>query len=112
MNIQDRIAKMTGKQYMAQVARLSCLLCRLRGIDGTPAEVHHARKHGGLRSNCHKDTIPACPHHHRNGPDSLHRARRLIEQNYGMTEEAMAQRTREDVAALLSCDVRYLKVAA
>ena len=45
---------MTGKRYMAQVARLSCLLYRLRGIDGTPAEVHHARKHGGLRSNTHR----------------------------------------------------------
>ena len=107
MTPEQRVSAMTGGQYMAQVARLSCLLCRLRGIDGTPAEVHHARKHGGLRSNTHKDTIPACSHHHRTGPDSLHRARALVERNYGMTEQQMAEQTRKDVAALMACDVRF-----
>lgn len=109
MTPEQRVTAMTGKQYMAQVARLSCLPCRLLGIDGTPAEVHHARKHGGLRDNSHKTTIPLCPHHHRIAPDSVHRARALVERNYGMTEEAMAEQTRRDVIALMSCDVRYAR---
>lgn len=112
MTPTERVDAMTGKQYMAQVARLSCLGCRIRGIDGTPAEVHHARKHGGLRSNTHKDTIPLCPHHHRIAPDSVHRARQLVKKNYGMTEEQMVEVTRKDVVTLLSCDVRHSRAAA
>ena len=33
--------------------------------------------------------------------------RALVERNYGMTEQQMAEQTRKDVAALMACDVRF-----
>lgn len=96
------IDDLTGKQYMALVARLSCIICRKRGYPDSPAEVHHVRKNGGLRENVDKWTIPLCPYHHRIGPDAVHNARRLVERLHGISEEAMAEETRRDVEEMLN----------
>jgi hypothetical protein len=111
MTIADRIERMSGSVYMGHVARLGCLLCRMNGIADTPSEVHHARKHGGKRSNCDKDTIPLCLQHHRIGPGAVHNIRRRVEEIYGISEEQMAAQTREHVAALLALNVRYMEKA-
>ena len=107
MTAEQRIEQMTGCEYMAEVHRLSCLCCRIRGIDGTPAQAHHPRKHGGLRDLLDKWTIPVCKWHHTDAPDSIHSQRAHVERNYGITEEEMSTRTRSDVIALLRCNVRY-----
>lgn len=107
MTPEQRIEQMTGRQYMTEVHRLSCLCCRIRGIDGTPAQAHHPRKFGGLRRLLDKWTIPVCEWHHTVAPDSIHSQRANVEQNYGISEEQMAEQTRKDLIALLRCDVRY-----
>lgn len=111
MTPEQRVTAMTGKQYMAQVARLSCLPCRLLGIEGTPAQVHHPRKFGGLRSNVDKETIPVCDPHHDGTEQSIHMNRKHVAEMFGMSEQEMAEQTRRDVIALLSCDVRYARAA-
>ncbi|MGL5003895.1 MAG: hypothetical protein ACRDAM_13235, partial [Casimicrobium sp.] len=73
------------------------------------AQVHHARKFGGLRDLRHKDTVPVCPWHHTEAPDSIHRERNRVEENYGASEDEMVNQTRRDVAELSSRDVRYAK---
>ncbi len=107
MTLDERIDAMSDSDYMGYVARLSCLPCRLLGIYDTPAQVHHARLNGGRRDKCHKMTIPVCPKHHTDLPISIHRQRKFVERNYGMSEPDMAIETRKDVAELMSRDVRY-----
>ena len=111
MTIDERIEAMSGKTYMGYVARLQCVCCELLGVsradDHAPVQVHHPRKHGGLRELVDKKTIALCKFHHDEGPQSVHRIRRRVEEVYGVTEEQMSEITREKVAALLARDVRY-----
>ena len=108
MTPSEAVDAMTGAQYMAHVARLGCYLCRVAGHDDTPAQVHHPRKHGGLRSKLHKETVPLCDFHH-TGPQGVHSLRRRVEEVYGMSEEHMAAQTRLDVIALVARNVRYAR---
>ena len=105
--LDEIIDAMSGSAYMKEVARLTCLPCRLLGYEGAPACEHHPRKHGGLRSNVDKLTIPVCSIHHDQSPTSIHRQRQHVERNYGVTEERMSEITREDVKALLKRNVKY-----
>ena len=108
MSPTEAVDKMTGAQYMAQVARLGCYLCRISGHEDTPAIVHHPRKNGGKRSLTDKQTIPLCPFtHHDGGPLSVHMLRKRVEEVYGMSEEHMSAQTRLDVIALVARNVRY-----
>lgn len=60
------------KKRLNQIAELGCILCsEILGIEGTPSELHHVRRHGNVRSA--SPVLALCPEHHRNGNDSLHR---------------------------------------
>ena len=60
------------KIALSKIAGLGCILCsEVLGIEGTPSELHHVRRHGNVRSA--SPVLGLCPEHHRNGNDSLHR---------------------------------------
>ena len=60
------------KKHMSSVAELGCAVCRRKGNEGTPAELHHKRAGtgAGMRSS-HMEVIPLCPEHHR-GQTGIH----------------------------------------
>jgi hypothetical protein len=65
MNKNEKIA-------LNQIAELGCILCaEILGFEGTPAELHHVRRYGNVRSA--SPVLALCPEHHRNGNDSIHR---------------------------------------
>ena len=60
------------KKSLDKISRLGCILCsEVLGFEGTPAELHHVRRYGNVRSA--SPVLALCPEHHRNGNDSLHR---------------------------------------
>ena len=60
------------KNALNKIAELGCILCsEVYGFEGTPAELHHVRRYGNVRSASR--VLALCPEHHRNGNDSLHR---------------------------------------
>lgn len=82
--------------YMASIAALGCIVCRLAGRLDVPAEVHHLLR-GGQRIG-HGWTIPLCSPHHRDDstrPDCIarHPWRIRFEAAYG-TEESLLHATR------------------
>lgn len=90
------MASAADRRHMGRVADLCCMLCRHKGIHGSPAEVHHARTGTGAgRRSAHTDTIPLCPGHHRIGPEALHTmGRRAWERYHGVTELELLEMTR------------------
>jgi hypothetical protein len=60
------------KKSLNKIAELGCILCaEILGFEGTPAELHHVRRYGNVRSA--SPVLALCPEHHRNGNDSIHR---------------------------------------
>ena len=52
------------KKSLNQISRIGCILCATYfGVEGTPAELHHCRRHGAKRAT--SDVLPLCPEHHR-----------------------------------------------
>lgn len=60
------LVKLSDRQYLAKVAALGCVACRIQGTPGTPSEIHHPRSGQGLSQRAdHKQAIALCPAHHR-----------------------------------------------
>ena len=79
------------KEKYRKIAELGCSLCRYQGNEGTPAELHHIRR-GGVRSK--SPVIPLCTYHHRGSNTSIHgMGRKRFEQEYGITEEQLLEKT-------------------
>jgi hypothetical protein len=53
------------KIALNKIAELGCILCsEVLGIEGgSPAELHHVRRYGSVRSA--SPVLPLCPEHHR-----------------------------------------------
>lgn len=77
-----------GKKRMGEVAALGCVLCIFKGIEGSPAEVHHLRTGtGAARRASDLRTIPLCPPHHRTSNEALHAmGRKAWERHHGVSE--------------------------
>ena len=85
------------RDYLQVVAQLGCIACRINGLAGVPAEVHHQRQGTGMgRRASHFDTMPLCPGHHRFYDDAIHVNASRFVQRYGQEEELVRQ-TRSDV---------------
>ena len=83
--------KKNEKEKYRKIAELGCSLCRHQGNEGTPAELHHIRR-GGVRSK--SPVIPLCTFHHRGSNTSIHgMGRKRFEQEYGITEEQLLEKT-------------------
>jgi len=84
------------KEKLRKIAELGCSLCRHQGNEGTPAELHHIRR-GGVRSK--SPVIPLCTYHHRGSNTSIHgMGRKRFEQEYGITEEQLLEKTESLIA--------------
>lgn len=90
----------TRKHYN-EVADLGCILCRHLGYRGTPAEIHHIRRLGGVRDDA--PVIPLCPEHHRGNSGVHGMGRKAFTRHYGLTEEDLL----EQVTTLLSQSVEH-----
>lgn len=98
------------RDYMAAVAQLGCIACRLNGFSGVPAEVHHQRSGTGAgRRASHFDTMPLCPGHHRFYPDAIHVNARFFVKRYG-SEAELVRRTRDEVQRYRQTFVGYTGV--
>jgi len=88
--------KKNEKEKYRKIAELGCSLCRHQGNEGTPAELHHIRR-GGIRSK--SPVIPLCTYHHRGSNTSIHgMGRKRFEQEYGITEEQLLEKTESLIA--------------
>jgi len=85
------MATKSEKEKYRKISELGCSLCRHQGNEGTPAELHHIRR-GGVRSL--SPVIGLCPYHHRGSNTSIHgMGRKRFEQEYGITEEQLLEKT-------------------
>jgi len=87
---------MAKQSRFSRLAEMGCILCRVLGMPGTPAEIHHLRSGAGMgqRAPDHR-TIPLCPEHHR-GNSGLHGlGTREFARVYGLDEEALLERVEE-----------------
>jgi hypothetical protein len=85
------MATKSEKEKYRKISELGCSLCRHQGNEGTPAELHHIRR-GGVRSR--SPIIPLCTYHHRGSNTSIHgMGRKRFEQEYGVTEEQLLEKT-------------------
>ena len=83
--------KKNEKEKYRKIAELGCSLCRYLQLGETPAELHHIRR-GGVRSR--SPVIPLCTYHHRGSNTSIHgMGRKRFEQEYGITEEQLLEKT-------------------
>jgi hypothetical protein len=80
------------KKSLDKISRLGCILCsEVLGFEGTPAELHHVRRYGNVRSA--SPVLALCPEHHRNGNDSLHRMGvKGFEKKWGISCEELLER--------------------
>jgi len=84
------------KEKYRKIAELGCSLCRYLQLGETPAELHHIRR-SGVRSR--SPVIPLCTYHHRGSNTSIHgMGRKRFEQEYGITEEQLLEKTESLIA--------------
>jgi len=81
------------KQRRDKITRLGCIVCLLNGTPGTPAHIHHIRRHGGKRG--YAPEIPLCPQHHQyGGPGvAIHAGRESFERVQGVDEWRLLEMT-------------------
>lgn len=78
---------------MSRVADLGCCVCRLLGHGETPAEIHHISTGGKSKRAGHREVIPLCHMHHRNGGHgvAIHAGRPTWEAKYKTEAEFLAE---------------------
>jgi hypothetical protein len=79
---------MAKQSRFSRLAEMGCILCRVLGMPGTPAEIHHLRSGAGMGQRAPDHwTIPLCVFHHR-GNGGIHgMGTRGFESRYGVSEE-------------------------
>ena len=93
---------MNAKRHLSRVASLGCVVCRLVGYRGSPAEIHHLREGQGMSQRASDFlTIPLCFEHHR-GATGIH----------GMGVKAFERAYRISELDLLAETIRLLEETA
>jgi hypothetical protein len=85
-----------GKAHtLNQIAELGCILCsEVLGIeDGSPAEIHHVRRYGAVRSA--SPVLPLCPEHHRGNSGVHGLGTKGFENKWGVTYAWLLERVDE-----------------
>ena len=78
------------KIALNKIAELGCILCsEILGFEGTPAELHHIRRHGAKRAT--SSIIPLCPEHHRGNTGVHGLGRKGFANKWGITEEKLLE---------------------
>jgi len=79
------------KKHMDRVSQLGCIVCRLQGFYGVPAEIHHIE--GKTKLDTHFKVLPLCFEHHRMGSDkepiSRHPYKKRFVEAYGTEQELL-----------------------
>jgi hypothetical protein len=91
------------KNAFNKIAKLGCILCsELLGIEGgSPAEIHHVRRYGAVRST--SPVLPLCPEHHRGNSGVHGLGTKGFENKWGVTyawllervDQRLGKRTKE-----------------
>jgi hypothetical protein len=95
------MATKNEKNTLNKIAELGCILCsEYFGIEGTPAELHHVRRYGNVRSA--SPILPLCPEHHR-GNSGIHGlgAKGFIKK-YSISFETLLERVNEKLGKGIS----------
>jgi len=89
------------KKRLNSIAELGCILCsEVLGFEGSPAELHHVRRYGNVRSA--SPILPLCPEHHR-GNDGLHGLGvKGFERKYQISCERLLERVSEKLGKGIS----------
>lgn len=74
------------REHQARLRDAGCAICARIGYPGSPASIHHVRKHGGRRDLQEMNVIPLYPKHH----VELHANRRNYAELYGIGEQELA----------------------
>ena len=81
------MSKTARENHYSKVAQIGCILCLHKGIEGTPAQVHHILRDGVERNKC--PVIPLCYEHHQ-GATGVHGLRsRGFTRVHGISEETL-----------------------
>jgi hypothetical protein len=78
------------KEKFRKIAELGCSLCRFKGNEGTPAELHHIRR-AGVRAT--SPIIPLCTEHHRGNTGIHGMGRKRFEVVHNTSEEELLEQT-------------------
>jgi hypothetical protein len=85
--------------YLAKVAALGCILCRVLGYHETPAQIHHVREgHGMSQRASHFLAVPLCAEHHLGKLGFHGLGRRAFSQRYKLDELDLLALTLEALA--------------
>lgn len=82
------------KQHLDRVAAMGCIVCLDRGIEDSPAEIHHILRGTGMgQKSSHYETLPLCHRHHRTGPrgTAIHAGLAIWEQTNGTEAQLLAR---------------------
>ena len=89
--MKGRKPTVAEQNHMDNVRQLGCIVCRLQGFYGVPAEIHHIE--GKTKINTHFKILPLCFEHHRMGSDkepiSRHPYKARFEKAYGSEYELL-----------------------
>jgi hypothetical protein len=78
------------KIALNKIAELGCILCsEVLGFEGTPAELHHIRRYGNVRSA--SSIVPLCPEHHRGNTGVHGLGHKGFAVKWGITEEKLLE---------------------
>ena len=83
------------KKSLDKIARLGCILCsEILGIEGgSPAELHHVRRYGSVRSA--SPVLPLCPEHHRGNSGVHGLGRKGFEAKWNVTQDTLLEKVHE-----------------
>jgi hypothetical protein len=89
------MATKNEKNALNKIAELGCILCsEVLGIEGgSPAELHHVRRFGSVRSA--SPVLPLCPEHHRGNSGVHGLGHKGFANKWGVTEEELLERVNQ-----------------
>jgi len=91
--MKGRAPTKAERLHMERVAELGCIVCRMRGFPGCPAEIHHVE--GRTKPDAHLKVLPLCYHHHRGGKDaepiSRHPYKHRFQEAYGTEQRLLSE---------------------
>jgi hypothetical protein len=95
------MATKSEKNTLNKIAELGCILCsEVLGIEGSPAELHHCRRHGNVRLA--SPILPLCPTHHRSNIGLHGLGVKRFEREYQISCEELLERVSKKLGKEIS----------
>ncbi len=84
------------KDYLAWIASLGCICCRIAGEKQTErTEVDHVGQRGIGQRSSDRETLPLCSSHHRTGKAARHRLGRAFWAQWGLDRDELIRTLNE-----------------